>query len=154
MPGYFILYLSLLIFSESTRVPLTIDTSPGMKKSEEGLGAEFRWTLSKPFDTTYVGSSITIYKSVTSGTPVLLYKSGTGLGCNTYGDSSLSCITEGTQVGFGISDIETSDASRYSIQVDPGPGTNVEDSDAVLYIYRKCSCNKCCLNSTFDPVIN
>ena len=126
----------MIIFSDSMRVPLTIDTSPGIKKTQESLDVEFRWTLSEPFNTGYVGASITIYESDTSGSSILSYRSG--LGCIVYGDSSLSCITEDTRVGFSISDVETSDASRYIIRVDPGTGTYVQDSDAVLYIYRKC----------------
>ena len=132
-----------MYISDSTTRPLTIVASPRTKQTEEHLDVDFRWTLSAPFDTEYPSANIEIYKGDTSGSVIVRYTAGPpgtlGLGCNTFGDS-LSCITEDTQVGFSISDIETSDASRYIIRVDPGTGTYVEDSDAVLYIYRKCPC--------------
>ena len=135
----FVIYTCI---SDSTTRPLTIVASPGTKQTEEYFDVDFRWTLSAPFDTEYPSANIEIYKGDTSGYVIVRYVAGPpgtpGHGCNTYGDSSLSCITEGTRVGFSISDIRTSDASRYIIRVDPGTGTYVEDSDTVLYIYRKC----------------
>ena len=107
----------------------TIDESPGIIKRYETTSAEFRWTLLD----TFVPGNIYIHKGGDTGNIIV---SAAGGRCTT-ADTSLSCITEDKEVGFGISNIDKDDASRYSISVRSGTAGTVTDTNGVLYVYRK-----------------
>ena len=96
------------------------------------MDASFRWDLSEPFGTS-PGNFFVIYQGeVSSGTVIVTFIGGPMPICDPPG----VCIVDGTQVGFTITNIDTADASRYSIEVDPASGAPDEDNNAVLYVYR------------------
>ena len=118
---------------------INITTSPGVVKTERGMSEDFIWTLSEPFDHTSVTAFFNVSQGYTAeGEVILTYYFGGEDDCQRI-SSSVSCITNGTEIGFSISDIKTDNASIYSLYVMFNSTIPDEDSnqDALLYLYGK-----------------
>ena len=116
-----------------------ITSSPGIIKKVVGGNAIFTWDLADAFDVNYGFARFNIYKGYESQILLFQGRSGGGL-CNTFSDTSLTCITNGNQIGFIIAGVDDDRASRYSISVDLDLLVNPPDeknSNAILYIYSK-----------------
>ncbi len=105
---------------------------------------EFRWTVSSTFDPS-VSSVFYIYKgypdSPTSSDYILAYYGYIDPPyCDTArsGDLTVSCLHNGNIIGFGITNVQDSSASRYTLRIRYGSTPTYElDAEAIMYIYSK-----------------
>ena len=112
------------------------ETSPGTIKSEEESTEDVSWTLSEHFHTSYNDAYVKVYKGIPAdGVIAMEYISG--VGCDTRNDTRVTCVVENATVGMHIANVSIEHASLYSAQVKNGADTEVEDSDAMLYIYSE-----------------
>ena len=117
---------------------LTI-TSLETVKVELGQTADVRWNLSEPFDPSVLGSRFEVYRGyISESDNILVYIGGSSPFCAPIA-ANVSCIVDGYQVGFNITNIQPNNASRYSISVmtEPFGPTEGTNEDAVLYVYGK-----------------
>ena len=114
-------------------------TSLETVKVELGQTADVRWNLSEPFIPSVLGSIFEVYRGyISESDSILVYIGGSSPFCAPIA-ANISCIVDSYQVGFNITNIQSNNASRYSIYVmtEPWGPTEGANEDAILYVYGK-----------------